>query len=84
MKSKALGFTAPSALFVLSAKSVSLPSMECLWFGSDFSAVSVCLHLRPQTRVSEVSLKWKFVLLFPASAASESLCLTVYAISAST
>lgn len=59
IKRKALGFTAHSALFVLSAKSIPLPSMECLWFGNDFLAGFVCLYLRPQARISEVSYKLK-------------------------
>lgn len=59
IKRKALGFTAHLALFVLSAKSIPLPSMECLRFGNDFLASSVCLYLRPQTRISELSHKLK-------------------------
>lgn len=78
IKRKALGFTAHSALFVLSAKSIPLPSMECLWFGNDFLAGSVCLHLRPQTRVSEVSHKWKFVLLFSSSSTPEIVCASLF------
>lgn len=73
-KRKALGFTAHSALFVLSAKSIPLPSMEFLWFGNDFLAGSVCLHLRPQTRISEVSHKWKFVLPFSSFGRRASAC----------
>lgn len=46
-------------MFVLSAKSIPLPSMECLWFGNDFLASSACLYLRPQTHISEVSYKLK-------------------------
>lgn len=58
-QSEVLGFTVHPALFVLSAKSIPLPSMERLWFENDFLASSVCLYLRPQTSISEVSYKLK-------------------------
>lgn len=44
-------------------------------FGNDFLAISVCLHLRPQTRLSEVSHKWKFVLLLSSFSKRECSCL---------
>lgn len=44
-------------------------------FGNDFLAISVCIHLRPQTRLSEVSHKWKFVLLFSSFSKRECSCL---------
>lgn len=58
-KSEVPGFTVHPTLFVLSAKSIPLPSMERLWLVNDFLASSVYLYLRPQTSISEVSYKLK-------------------------